>query len=421
MIIPLAERMRPKTLNDVVGQKHLISEGKALRNMVESKNIPNLIFYGPPGVGKTTIAEIIAQQSSKSLRRLNGTNAATSDIKSIFDEIGTFSAASGIVLYLDEIQYLNKKQQQLLLEYTENGKITLIASTTENPYFYVYSAILSRSIVFEFKAVEYDEIRKVVIRAFEHIKHENGKDINFSEKVINKISRACNGDVRKAINTVEFAVISAKKSGDNYLITEETIHELLDKNTMKYNKDGDEHYDLLSAFQKSMRGSDPNAALHYLARLLCAGDIVSICRRIMVCACEDVGLAYPQILPIVKSAVDMASQLGMPEARLPLADAVVLISLAPKSNSAYEGINEAIKDVKSGCGVNIPRQLQNMHCDGDDSKEKGQFYLYPHEYPNHWVKQQYIPEDLVQKQYYNYSNNKFEQKFKKYWDEIKNN
>ncbi len=419
MLVPLAEKMRPKSIEEIVGQKHLVSEGKALRNIIQAGNIPNLIFYGPPGVGKTTLAEIIAKQSNKVLRKLNGTSAATSDIKSIFDEIGTFSATNGIVLYLDEIQYLNKKQQQLLLEYTENGKITLIASTTENPYFYVYNAILSRSMVFEFKAVDCAEIAKIVIRAFEYIKDENGKAINFSKNVVDKISRASNGDVRKAINIVEFAVLSTEKHGDNYVIEEETIDELVQKNTMKYDKTGDEHYDLLSAFQKSMRGSDPDAALHYLARLICAGDIVSVCRRLMVCACEDVGLAYPQILPIVKSAVDIAFQLGMPEARIALADAVVLVSLAPKSNSAYEGINKAMQDIESGCGVNVPRSLQNMHYDGDDCKNKGQFYLYPHEYPKHWVKQEYLPEDLIKRKYYNYADNKIERGFKSYWDEIK--
>lgn len=419
-MVPLAERIRPKNLDEMVGQSHLIGKGKALRKVIENGNIPNLIFYGPPGVGKTTLAHIIAKQTNMTLRKLNATRAATSDIKSVFNEVGTFAAQNGILLYLDEIQYLNKKQQQTLLEFIENGKITLIASTTENPYFYIYSAILSRSMVFEFKPIEKNEIKKAVIRGFDLISKEKQKQFKFDDKIIESIATYCNNDVRKALNIVEMACNCYEKNGKDCLITTEIIDQLAQHNNIKYDKFGDEHYDILSAFQKSMRGSDVDAALHYLARLLTAGDIISAARRLMVCACEDVGLAYPQIIPIVKSAVDIAFQVGMPEARIPLADAVVLVSLSPKSNSAYCAINAAMKDIKNGKAGAIPRHLQNMHFDGDDSKTKGQFYLYPHDYKNHWVKQKYLPNELLNVKYFEYSNNKIEQAYKKYWDEIKN-
>ncbi len=419
MSIPLAEKLRPSSLDEFVGQKHLLSSGKVLRNIIESKKIPNLIFYGPPGTGKTTLANIIAKQTSKTLKFLNCTTATTSDIKSVFEEVGTFSAPSGILLYLDEIQYLNKKQQQVLLEYTENGKITLIASTTENPSFYIYSAILSRSMVFEFKAIDKAEISKAVEHAFIFMSDELGKKIEVSKELVNRISAICKGDVRKALNIVEFASISARELDGKYIVTEDIIEQLTQSSMINYDKFGDEHYDILSAFQKSMRGSEPNAALHYLARLLYAGDLISACRRLMVCACEDVGLAYPQIIPIVKSAVDMAVQLGMPEARIPLADAVVLVSLSPKSNSAYKAIDKAIKDIENGNCGSIPRHLQNSHYDGDDVKNKGQFYRYPHEYEEHWVKQQYLPDVIKSTSYYEPCQNKTEQGFKKYWNKIK--
>ena len=416
---PLADRIRPTELCDVVGQKHLLSPDKALYNMIQNGDIPNLIFYGPSGVGKTTVASIIANKTKRALRKLNGTSASTQDIKDIVAEIGTFSAPNGILLYLDEIQYFNKRQQQSLLEYIENGKITLIASTTENPYFYVYSAILSRSTVFEFKALNYTDIIPAVERGFKFLEKENDIKITYPDEVVKKIALGCGGDVRKALNSVENCYFATPTVDGEKSITIETAEELTQKSAMRYDKDGDEHYDIVSAYQKSMRGSDTNAALHYLARLLEAGDLPSACRRLMVCACEDVGLAYPQIIPIVKAAVDAAMMVGLPEARIPLADAVVLVAESPKSNSAYEAINTAMADVKKGNFGPIPRQLQNKHYDGEDAEIKGQHYVYPHDCPNHWTQQQYLPDKLKNTKYYEYGTNKNEQAHKDYWSKIK--
>ncbi|MDD7358578.1 MAG: replication-associated recombination protein A [Eubacterium coprostanoligenes] len=416
---PLADRIRPTELCDVVGQKHLLSPDKALYNMIQNGDIPNLIFYGPSGVGKTTVASIIANKTKRALRKLNGTSASTQDIKDIVAEIGTFSAPNGILLYLDEIQYFNKRQQQSLLEYIENGKITLIASTTENPYFYVYSAILSRSTVFEFKALDCNDVVPAVERGFKFLEEENDLKINYPDEVVKKIALGCGGDVRKALNSVENCYFATPTVDGEKSITIETAEELTQKSAMRYDKDGEEHYDIVSAFQKSMRGSDTNAALHYLARLLEAGDLPSACRRLMVCACEDVGLAYPQIIPIVKAAVDAAMMVGLPEARIPLADAVVLVAESPKSNSAYEAINTAMADVKKGKFGPIPRHLQNKHFDGEDAEIKGQHYVYPHDCPNHWTEQQYLPDKLKNTKYYEYGTNKNEQAHKDYWSRIK--
>lgn len=419
MASPLADRLRPQSLDDIVGQRHLLDKDKPLRKIIESGHIPNLIFYGPSGVGKTTLASYIAKSTNRTFKKLNGTTASTSDIKEIFQSLDTFEGINGILLYLDEIQYLNKKQQQTLLEYIENGKITLIASTTENPYFYVYNAILSRSTVFEFKAVESDEVKKAVKRAYSILRDELQKEIEVSDSAVDHISFACGGDVRKALNAVELSVLSADSVGDKLVVSDDAVNDLTQKSANRYDRDGDEHYDIVSAYQKSMRGSDPDAALHYLARLLDAGDIMSACRRLLVCACEDVGLAYPQIMPIVKSCVDIALQVGLPEARLPLADAVIMVALAPKSNSAHDAIAAAMADVQSGKGGPIPRQLQNMHYDGEDNKNKGQHYIYPHDYPNHYTYQQYLPDALKGVKYYEYGDNKVEQAYKVYWDKIK--
>lgn len=420
MSSPLADRLRPQSLDDIVGQKHLLGENKPLRKIIESGKIPNLIFYGPSGVGKTTLASYIAKSTNRTFKKLNGTTASTSDLKEIFASLDTFEGINGILLYLDEIQYLNKKQQQTLLEYIENGKITLIASTTENPYFYVYNAILSRSTVFEFKPVDKDEIQKAVRRAVSILSKEYEKDIDISDKAIEHISFACGGDVRKSLNAVELSVLAGDDSGEKIVVSDEMVSELTQKSANRYDRDGDEHYDIVSAYQKSMRGSDVDAALHYLARLLEAGDLMSACRRLLVCACEDVGLAYPQIMPIVKSCVDIALQVGLPEARLPLADAVIMVALAPKSNSGHDAINAAMQDVKMGKGGAIPRQLQNMHYDGEDNQHKGQHYIYPHDYPNHYTYQQYLPDALKDVKYYEYGDNKVEQAYKAYWDKIKN-
>jgi len=419
MATPLADRIRPQDISEVVGQKHLLSEGKALRRIIDSGKIPNMIFYGPSGVGKTTVARIIAQKSGMRLHKLNATTASTSDIKDIVSEVGTMMGVNGILLYLDEIQYFNKKQQQVLLEYIESGSITLIASTTENPYFYVYSAILSRSTVFEFKEVDVEDIVPAVVRAAKLAGEEYSASVEMSEEVARKIAHGCGGDVRKSINAVELAVLASNTGEEKITVSMETAEELSQKSAMRYDRDGDDHYDIVSAYQKSMRGSDPDAALHYLARLLEAGDLLSACRRLMVCACEDVGLAYPQIIPIVKSAIDAANMLGLPEARIPLADAVVLVCTCPKSNSSYMAINAAMTDVKAGNIGPIPRQLQNKHFDGEDALVKGQNYIYPHDYPDHYARQQYLPDNLKNTKYYEFGDNKSEQSFKAYWDGVK--
>ena len=379
MSSPLADRLRPQSLDDIVGQKHLLSEDKPLRKIIESGRIPNLIFYGPSGVGKTTLASYIARSTDRAFKKLNGTTASTSDIREIVASLDTFEGINGVLLYLDEIQYLNKKQQQTLLEFIENGRITLVASTTENPYFYVYNAILSRSTVFEFKTVEPEEVIKAVDRAINILQDEMQKEIVFTDDAKEHISKACSGDVRKALNAVELCTLSAKEKDGKIFVDKELAKELTQHSSARYDRDGDEHYDIVSAYQKSMRGSDVNASLFYLARLLEAGDLISACRRLEVCACEDVGLAYPQIIPIVKSCIDIAMQVGLPEARIPLADAVISVALAPKSNSGVLAVDKALADVRAGYGQRIPRQLQNMHYDGEDNQNKGQFYIYPHD------------------------------------------
>ncbi len=419
MASPLADRLRPSTLDEVVGQPHLLGENAPLRRIIESENIPNMIFYGPSGVGKTTVARIIAAKTNKRLHKLNGTNASTSDIKAIVAELDTIIGYNGVLLYLDEIQYLNKRQQQSLLEYIEDGRITLIASTTENPYFYIYNAILSRSTVFEFKTVEPKETEKAVRRAFAVLSEETKERYQIEDQVYSIIASGCGGDVRKSLNTVELLTLSGEKKDGVRYITEEAARSLCQKSAMRYDRDGDEHYDIVSAFQKSMRGSDPDAAIHYLARLLEAGDLPSACRRLMVCACEDVGLAYPQIIPIVKAAVDAAMMVGLPEAQIPLADAVILVATSPKSNSGNEAIAAAMADLKKGKSGPVPRNLQNKHYDGEDQQNKGQHYLYPHAFPGRYVKQQYLPDALKGVQYYFPAQNKNEQAAAEYWKKIK--
>ena len=418
MSSPLADRLRPTVIEEVAGQKHILSEGKVLKRIIDSGNIPNLIFYGPSGVGKTTVANIIAKKSGKKLCYLNATTASTSDIKEIVNTIGTIESMGGILLYLDEIQYFNKKQQQILLSYIENGDITLIASTTENPYFYVYNAILSRSTVFEFKTLSSDDIVSVINRAVKLLGEEKGKKIAISQESVKKLAMACAGDVRKALNMLELCILTAE-TGEDITVSDSVAEEILSSNAVRYDREGDQHYDIISAYQKSMRGSDPDAAIYYLGRLLAAGDLPSACRRLLVCANEDVGLAYPQIIPIVKAAVDTAMMVGLPEARLPLANAVILVATSPKSVSAHDAINAAMADIEKGIGGDIPRHLQNKHFDGEDAEIKGQHYKYPHSYPRHYVNQQYLPDEIKDKKYYNFSDNKTEQKCKEYWDKIK--
>ena len=418
MNTPLADRLRPKTVEEVAGQKQLLAPGRVLRRIIDSKNIPNLIFYGPSGVGKTTVANIIAASSGKKLCYLNATTASTGDIKEIINTIGTIEAQGGILLYLDEIQYFNKKQQQILLSYIENGDITLIAATTENPYFYVYNAILSRSTVFEFKALSADDVKEVLERAIRILSEEKGKNITISEADAAKISRAAAGDVRRALNMLELCVLTSETE-EKIDITGDTVEQIAASGAVRYDRDGDEHYDIISAYQKSMRGSDPDAAVFYLGRLLAAGDLPSACRRLMVCACEDVGLAYPQIIPIVRAAVEIAEKVGLPEARLPLADAVILVAMSPKSNSGHNAIVAAMDDISKGIGGAVPRHLQNKHYDGEEAEQKGQNYKYPHDYGNHYVKQQYLPDGIKNKHYYEFGDNKTEQKYREYWEKIK--
>lgn len=407
---PLAELLRPSSLDEVVGQKHLLSKNAIFRKAIESGKVNNMIFYGPPGVGKTTIANIIANSSNLTLFKLNGTSASTEDIKQIIVEAKSFLNKDGILLYLDEIQYLNKKQQQSLLEFVENGDITLIASTTENPYFYVYPALLSRCSVFEFKAIQIDDIKEGLLRVSDKI------GVKIDEDALNALATASNGDMRKAINNLEFIYNALGR--DNH-VTIKVINEFINKANISYDRSEDKHFDNLSAFMKSLRGSDPDAAIFYLAKLLEGGDIVAASRRLLCSVSEDVGLAYPQLIPIVKSCVDSALQLGLPEARLPLANAAILIATAPKSNSAYLAIDGAIEDIHKGMGINVPRQLQNTHFDGEDTKVKGQNYKYPHDFKNHWVKQQYLPDDLKDRKYYVSQDNKFEKSLKEYWEKIK--
>ncbi|MBQ6336961.1 MAG: replication-associated recombination protein A [Ruminococcus sp.] len=418
MNTPLADRLRPQSLDDIVGQKELLAPGRPLRKIIESGKIPNLIFYGPSGVGKTTLASYIARITNRSFKKLNGTTASTADIKDIVSSLNTFEGMNGVLLYLDEIQYLNKKQQQTLLEFIENGSITLIASTTENPYFYIYNAILSRSTVFEFKPVEPEEIMKAIDRAIRVLSEEQGREINFSQEAKAHICSACGGDVRKSLNAVELCVL-AGSGEETVTVDEELAKSLTQRSGARYDRDGDAHYDVISAYQKSMRGSDVDAALFYLARLVEADDLISACRRLVVCACEDVGLAYPQIIPIVKSCVDIAMQVGFPEARIPLADAVIMVCLAPKSNSGESAISAAQADVRAGLGQVVPRQLQNVHYDGEERAVKGQHYLYPHSYPNHWIDQQYLPDDIRDHRYYTPGENKTEQAYQEYWKRIK--
>ena len=418
MYQPLAELLRPSSLDDVFGQEHILGKGAVLRRLIDSGKIPNMIFYGPSGTGKTTVANIIAQQTNRTLFKLNATTASTADIKNIVSQLDTFMAPDGVLLYLDEIQSFNKKQQQSLLEYIENGKITLIASTTENPYFYVFNAILSRSTVFEFKQLSASAALQAVKRAVSFLEERTALKARPETGALEYVAGACGGDIRKAMNAVEVLFSAGIPQGDVLPLTLQDAKAVTQKSALRADRDGDNYYDLLSALQKSIRGSDPDAAVHYLARLLEAGQLQSACRRLMVIAAEDVGLAYPMILPIVNSCVDMALKLGMPEARIALGDAAVLMATSPKSNSAYNALNAALSDVQKGISGDFPRHLQNVHADSY-TMEREQGYLYPHDYPGHWVKQQYLPDELVGRRYYEYGPNKLEQAAKQYWDAVK--
>ena len=415
MYKPLADEIRPRNIDEVVGQRHILGADGMLRRIIASGQIPNMIFYGPSGTGKTTVARIIAERTNRTLRKLNATTAGISDIKRIIDELDTFLTPGGVLLYLDEIQYFNKKQQQSLLEFIEDGRITLIASTTENPYFCVFNAILSRSTVFEFKPVTPEDAEKAVQRAIDIMNARREAPLTVEPGVTKRIAAACGGDVRKAINAVELLFTAA---AGRTALTAEDAAAITQRSAMRYDRDGDEHFDCLSALMKSLRGSDPDAAMHYLARLIEAGDLVGICRRLLCSASEDIGLAYPQAVPIVKACVDSALQLGLPEARLPLAEAALVLATAPKSNSACMAIDAALADIRAGHVGPFPRELQNVHADGTGF-EREQGYKYPHNFPGHWVKQQYLPDDLKNAKYYSYGDNKTEQAARRFWEEIK--
>ena len=415
---PLADEIRPKTLDEVVGQKHILGKDGLLRRIIEGGDIPNLIFYGPSGTGKTTVANIIAQRTNRPLHRLNATTASISDIKDIIADIGTLLAPDGVLLYLDEIQYFNKKQQQSLLEFMENGKITLIASTTENPFFYVFGAVLSRSTVFEFKQITAEDALPAIDRGVDLLNERMGGTLVLEDGVREHIASACGGDIRKAMNALELLSSAARREEGKLVISLEDAQTAAQKSAMRYDREGDNHYDIASALMKSLRGSDPDAAVHYLARLLEAGDLITAIRRLLCSASEDVGLAYPQAVPIVKACVDSALQLGLPEAKLPLSEAAILLSTWPKSNSACMAIDAAMADVRAGRTGDIPRELQNVHADSA-GMEREQGYLYPHDFPGHWVKQQYLPNELKNRKYYQYGDNKTEQAARRYWEEIK--
>ncbi len=417
---PLPDRIRPATLDDVAGQSHIIGRDGLLRRIIEKGVIPNMIFYGPSGTGKTTVARIAAAKTERTLYKLNATNASISDIRQIVDSLDTMLAPDGALLYLDEIQYFNKKQQQSLLEFMENGQITLIASTTENPYFTVFNAILSRATVFEFKPVTPEECRPAAERAVALLSREMGVELICPDEVLKRICASCGGDVRKAISAVEL-LAAAAPIGDGKTVTLSMDDAVLvsQRSAMRYDRDGDSHYDILSAFQKSIRGSDPNAALHYLARLLDAGDLISACRRLLVTANEDVGLAYSQAAVVTKACVDTALQLGLPEAIMPLSHAVVLCATAPKSNSASGGAGAALSDVQSGRSGDIPSHLKDSHYAGADKLGRGGGYFYTHDAPNHWRAQQYLPDAIKDAVYYEYGDNKAEQAAKAYWDKVK--
>lgn len=416
---PLADLYRPSTLEEMVGQKHLIGENKPLFKIIKSNKIPNMIFYGPSGTGKTTLAKIIAKTSNKKFYTLNATKAGTKDIKEILSSLGELNTLDGVLLYLDEIQYFSKKQQQSLLECIENGSITLIASTTENPYFYIYGAILSRCLVFEFKPVPAYEIEKHLQRTLDKIAKNDNLKFEIEDKVLFTLSSRSGGDVRKAMNFLNALILSSSFINNTYKLEMSSVDAIAALQGSRYDKDGDEHYDLLSAFQKSIRGSDPNASIFYLAKLLAGGDLLSPIRRLLVIASEDIGLAYPNAIVIVKSCCDAALQLGLPEARIPLAQATIFLATCPKSNSAIIAIDKALNDVNNGKGVQIPSYLKDSHYAGSIKLEHGLNYNYPHDYKNHYVKQIYLPNDIRNINYYTFQENKIELIAKKYWDEIK--
>ncbi|WP_203361650.1 replication-associated recombination protein A [Bacillus sp. REN10] len=415
---PLAFRMRPRTIEEVVGQDHLVGEGKIIHRMVTAKQLSSMILYGPPGIGKTSIASAIAGSTKYAFRTLN---AVTSNKKDMEIVVAEAKMSGKVILLLDEVHRLDKGKQDFLLPFLENGMITLIGATTSNPYHAINPAIRSRCQIFELKPLTPEQIKETLLRALKDEERGLGKyQVEIEESALDHFAQASGGDVRSSLNALELAVLSTPRNDDGQIHIDRTIaEECLQKKSFSHDKDGDAHYDVLSAFQKSIRGSDANAALHYLARLIEAGDLPSISRRLLVIAYEDIGLASPQAGPRTLAAIQTAEKIGFPEARIPLASAVIELCLSPKSNSAISAIDAAIADVRAGKSGEVPNHLKDAHYQGAKEMGRGLDYQYPHDFESGWVKQQYLPNTIKNKRYYEpKKTGKFEQALSGIYEKI---